>query len=217
VRSMPSLVPKVQSAGQILNRLLANCRCRRGAPALVAGLFEQLPQLGLNGRDLGLELVAVVVLVRSKGDPPRASRQQRVMTMTARRLALKTTTRQPLLRNHRWPVPDGSAPRRSTRLRGPARRRCRGGPRQRAGRRTPEVWSGQMARRSAAPPSPANTAQAPASAPRSRPAARAQAAGPTDWTGPPPTRRSARLSRWQWSWSELTRNAIHRTQRRPIR
>ena len=33
------------------------------APALRAGVFEQLPQLGLDRGDLGLESLAVVVLV----------------------------------------------------------------------------------------------------------------------------------------------------------
>jgi hypothetical protein len=107
--------------------------------------------------------------------------------------------------------------RQSTRWREPARRRSRGGPQQRAGRRTSEVWSGQMARPSAAPLSPADTPQALASAPRSWPAAHAQAAGPTDWRGPRPTMRSSRQSCLRWSWCELSRNATHRTRRRPTR
>ena len=63
VGSTPSMVVKVQSAGQTLSRLLANWRCQRVAPALWAGVFEQPPQLGLDRGDLGLEPVAVVVLV----------------------------------------------------------------------------------------------------------------------------------------------------------
>ena len=63
VGSTPSMVVKVQSAGQTLSRLLANWRCQRLRRLLRAGVLEQLPQLGLDRGDLGLEPVAVVVLV----------------------------------------------------------------------------------------------------------------------------------------------------------
>ena len=75
----------------------------------LAALSARAPSRSMRGQPPGC-------VNRFKGDLPWASRRRRVMTMTARRLALKTTTtKQPLLRNRRWPVPDGSAPRRSTR------------------------------------------------------------------------------------------------------
>ena len=66
----------------------------------------------------------------------------RVTAGTATALVLKTITKQSVRGNRRWPPPDGSAPRHSTRWRGPARRRTRGGLRQRLDRRTPGVWPG---------------------------------------------------------------------------
>ena len=63
VGSTPSMVVKVQSAGQTLRRLLANWRCQRLRRFLGGGAFEQRSEFGLDLCDLGLESVAVVVLV----------------------------------------------------------------------------------------------------------------------------------------------------------
>ena len=63
VGSTPSMVVKVQSAGQTLSRLLANWRCQRLRAFFGEAPLEQRAQLGLDRRDLGLESVAVVMLV----------------------------------------------------------------------------------------------------------------------------------------------------------
>ena len=63
VGSIPSIVVKVQSAGQTLSRLLANRRCQRVRLLFGLACFEQLAEFGLDRRDLGLEPGAVVVVV----------------------------------------------------------------------------------------------------------------------------------------------------------
>ena len=63
VGSTPSMVVKVQSAGQTLSRLLANWRCQRLRRLFGLASSSSRSQLGLDRGDLGLESVSVVVLV----------------------------------------------------------------------------------------------------------------------------------------------------------
>ena len=63
VGSTPVVVVKVQSAGQIVRRLHSELAVPAVAPALGAGVLEQLPKFCLDRGDLGLQSVAVVVLV----------------------------------------------------------------------------------------------------------------------------------------------------------
>jgi hypothetical protein len=64
VGSTPSMVVKVQSAGQTF-QVVGEPSVPARAAALRAGVFEQLPQLGLDRRDLGVEPLAILVLLVS--------------------------------------------------------------------------------------------------------------------------------------------------------
>ena len=63
VGSTPSIGGEGPERGPDLEQVVGELAVPAVAPALRAGVFEQLPQLGLDRGDLGLEPVAVVVLV----------------------------------------------------------------------------------------------------------------------------------------------------------